>query len=100
MRRYILSKTRYLHEIDLKELVLPLVVLDFSQEVAADADFILTREHIKQWEAEHGSIEPGTLLPFVAIGPNGGQILNALKIKMQKDNYIYLVGAWMPYNIY
>lgn len=64
MRRYILSKTRHLHEIDLKELVLPLVVLDFSQEVAADADFILTREHIKQWEAEHGSIEPGTFVAF------------------------------------
>ncbi|MFH4908475.1 cyclase family protein [Staphylococcus cohnii] len=61
---HFVEKTRYLHEIDLKELVLPLVVLDFSQEVAADADFILTREHIKQWEAEHGSIEPGTFVAF------------------------------------
>src|SRR5699024_10254997 len=32
---HFVEKTRYLHEIDLKELVLPLVVLDFSQEVAA-----------------------------------------------------------------
>lgn len=61
---HFVEKTRYLHEIDLKELVLPLVVLDFSQEVAADADFILTREHIKQWEAEYGSIEPGTFVAF------------------------------------
>lgn len=61
---HFVEKTRYLHEIDLKELVLPLVVLDFSQEVAADADFILTREHIKQWETEHGSIEPGTFVAF------------------------------------
>ncbi len=61
---HFVEKTRYLHEIDLKELVLPLVVLDFSQEVAADADFILTRDHIKQWELEHGSIEPGTFVAF------------------------------------
>ncbi|PTF47303.1 metal-dependent hydrolase [Staphylococcus cohnii] len=61
---HFVEKTRYLHEIDLKELVLPLVVLDFSQEVAADADFILMRDHIKQWETEHGSIEPGTFVAF------------------------------------
>ena len=61
---HFVEKTRYLHEIDLKELVLPLVFLDFSQEVAADADFILTRDHIKQWETEHGSIEPGTFVAF------------------------------------
>lgn len=61
---HFVEKTRYLHEIDLKELVLPLVVLDFSQEVAADADFILTRDHIKQWETKHGSIEPGTFVAF------------------------------------
>lgn len=61
---HFVEKTRYLHEIDIKELVLPLVVLDFSQEVAADADFILTRNHIKQWETEHGSIEPGTFVAF------------------------------------
>ena len=61
---HFVEKTRYLHEIDLKELVLPLVILDFSQEVAADADFILTRDPIKQWETEHGSIEPGTFVAF------------------------------------
>src|SRR5699024_12008372 len=53
---HFVEKTRYLHEIDLKELVLPLVVLDFSQEVAADADFILTRDHIKQWETDRKSV--------------------------------------------
>ncbi|OEL01143.1 metal-dependent hydrolase [Staphylococcus succinus] len=55
---------RYLHELDLKELALPLVVLNFSQEVAKNADFILTRKHVEQWETAHGKIEPGT---FVAL---------------------------------
>ncbi|QLK86922.1 cyclase family protein [Staphylococcus sp. 17KM0847] len=55
---------RYLHELDLQELVLPLIVLDFSEEVARDADFRLTREHIEQWEAIHGVIEADTFVAF------------------------------------
>ncbi len=61
---HFVENTRYLHELNLKELALPLVVLDFSQNVAEDADFILTRSHIEQWEAEHGTIEPETFVAF------------------------------------
>ncbi|MFQ3800723.1 cyclase family protein [Staphylococcus equorum] len=61
---HFVENTRYLHELDLKELALPLVVLDFSQEVAENPDFILTRTHVEQWESTHGTIEPGT---FVAL---------------------------------
>jgi kynurenine formamidase len=39
-----------------KDFVGPAVVLDFSKECAADADFLLTVEHIKAWESEHGAI--------------------------------------------
>lgn len=56
--------TRYLDELGLKELVLPLVVLDFSKEAAADADFTVTPDDILAFEAEHGEIEAGT---FVAL---------------------------------
>ena len=34
----------------------PACVLDFSKEVAAEEDFILTADHIRAWEAEHGDI--------------------------------------------
>ena len=34
----------------------PACVLDFSKEVAADADFVLTADHINAWEQEHGEI--------------------------------------------
>ncbi|TQS76179.1 cyclase family protein [Ornithinibacillus gellani] len=56
--------TRYLEELGLKELVLPLVVIDRSKEAAEDADFTLTVDEIKKFEAEHGEIEAGT---FVAL---------------------------------
>ncbi|HLR64263.1 MAG TPA: cyclase family protein, partial [Pseudogracilibacillus sp.] len=56
--------TRYLDELELKELVLPLVVLDFSGEAGRDADFTLSVDDIKAFEAVHGEIEAGT---FVAL---------------------------------
>jgi|SRR5690625_4674945 len=56
--------TRYLEELGLKELVLPLVVIDRSKEAAENADFTLTVDEIKKFEAEYGEIEAGT---FVAL---------------------------------
>lgn len=55
---------RYLDELGLKELVLPLVVIDKSKEAAADADYSLSVEDIRAFEAEHGEIEAGS---FVAL---------------------------------
>jgi kynurenine formamidase len=37
----------------------PACVIDASQQVAADPDFLLTPEHIVAWEAEHGRIPAG-----------------------------------------
>ncbi|SLN63246.1 Kynurenine formamidase [Roseivivax jejudonensis] len=45
--------------LDLQRTVAPVNVLDFSKESAADADFLLTPDHIKTWEAEHGEIGAG-----------------------------------------
>lgn len=49
---HFVENKRYLEELDLKELVLPLIVLDFSKEAAENADFIVTRDHLEQWEAK------------------------------------------------
>jgi kynurenine formamidase len=44
-------------------LVGPAVVLDFAAEATADPDFLLTREHVLEWEAQHGGLpENGWLL--------------------------------------
>lgn len=47
-----------------KDFVAPAVVLDFSKECAQDADFLLTAEHIRAWEAEHGQIPAGSWVFF------------------------------------
>lgn len=56
--------TRYLEELELKELVLPLVVIDQSKEAAEDNDFTLSVEDIFTFEKAHGKIEEGS---FVAL---------------------------------
>jgi kynurenine formamidase len=37
----------------------PACVIDVSEQVAEDPDFLLTPEHIRAWEAEHGRIPAG-----------------------------------------
>jgi kynurenine formamidase len=40
--------------------VAPVNVIDRSKEAAANPDYLLTVDSIKEWEAEHGAIEAGT----------------------------------------
>ena len=51
-------------QIGLKEMLLPLVVLDVHEKVAANPDYQLTMDDIKAWEARHGPIPAGA---FVAM---------------------------------
>ncbi len=45
-------------------LIGPAVVLDFSAEAAADPDFLLEIDHVKQWEASHGPLPEGGWLLY------------------------------------
>jgi len=38
----------------------PACVIDVSERVAQDADFLLQPSHVEAWEAEHGGIAPGS----------------------------------------
>jgi len=50
--------------LDPQGFIAPGVVLNFSQEAAADRDFLLTPDHIAAWEATHGRIPAGTWVLF------------------------------------
>jgi kynurenine formamidase len=45
-------------------LIAPAVVLDFSEQAAADPDFLLEPEHIRQWESQHGPLPAGGWLLY------------------------------------
>lgn len=55
---------RTVDQITLKEMVLPLVVIDVHEEVEKNADYTLTVARIEKWEVDHGTIPPGA---FVAL---------------------------------
>jgi kynurenine formamidase len=45
-------------------LVAPAVVLDFTEQAAADPDFLLEIDHVKSWQDEHGPLPSGGWLLF------------------------------------
>lgn len=61
---FVRGNQRYVDELELKELVLPLVVINKSKEAAENNDFTLTKEDILAFETVHGVIASGT---FVAL---------------------------------
>jgi kynurenine formamidase len=48
-----------LASIDAAKLVGPAVVINKSEEASADPDFLLTVDHVKEFEKEHGPFPPG-----------------------------------------
>ncbi len=46
------------------QLVAPAAVLDKSAECAADPDFLLETQHVREWEAEHGALPAGGWLLY------------------------------------
>jgi kynurenine formamidase len=55
---------RMLDEIPVKEMIMPLVVIDCSQKVLKNPDYQLVLEDIETWETRHGRIPQGA---FVAM---------------------------------
>ena len=47
---------RTVDQITLKEMILPLVVMDVHAEVSKNPDYTLSVERIKKWESDHGPI--------------------------------------------
>src|SRR5215470_581418 len=51
-------------QVPVTSLIAPAVVLDFSEQAAADPDFLLEIEHIVKWESEHGPLPAGGWLLY------------------------------------
>ncbi len=55
---------RTVDQISVKEMILPLVVIDVHEKAARDPDYTITMEDIRNWEKRHGPIPEGS---FVAM---------------------------------
>ena len=51
-------------QVPVTSLIAPAAVLDFSEQAAADPDFLLEPAHIKQWESRHGLLPAGGWLLY------------------------------------
>ena len=51
-------------QVPLSRLIAPAAVLDFSGQAAANADFLLEVDHIKEWESQHGALPEGGWLLY------------------------------------
>lgn len=51
-------------QVPVTSLIAPAVVLDFSAQAAADPDFLLEIEHVRQWEAANGPLPEGGWLLY------------------------------------
>lgn len=50
---------RTVDEIDVKEMVLPLVVFDVHRKVALNPDYVITMDDVRGWERKHGKVPAG-----------------------------------------
>lgn len=55
---------RTVDQIDVKEMLLPLAVIDVTAKVAANPDYAVTMDDVRAWEARHGLMPEGA---FVAL---------------------------------
>jgi kynurenine formamidase len=51
-------------QVPLTRLIAPAAMIDFSAQAAADADFLLEVDHIKEWESQHGALPEGGWLLY------------------------------------
>jgi kynurenine formamidase len=74
---------RMIDEIPVKEMLLPLVVINCSQKVAANPDYQLVLGDVKAWEEKHGRIPPGS---FVAMRSDWSKRFTDFEAFYNKDD--------------
>jgi kynurenine formamidase len=55
---------RTIDQIDVREMLLPLAVIDIHEQVARDPDYCVTMDDVREWESRHGCVPKGA---FVAL---------------------------------
>lgn len=73
---------RTVDQIDVKEMILPFVVIDVHEAVAANPDYVITMEDIRNWERRHGEIPEGA---FVAMRTDWSKRWPSLDAMQNKD---------------
>jgi len=73
---------RSIDQIDVKEMLLPLVVIDVHEKVAKNPDYQVSMEDIKAWEGKYGPIPEGA---FVALRTDWSKRWPSMEAMQNKD---------------
>ncbi len=73
---------RTVDQISVKEMILPLVVIDVHEKVARNPDYTISMEDIKDWEKRHGSVPEGS---FVAMRTDWCKRWPSMEAMQNKD---------------
>jgi kynurenine formamidase len=83
---------RTVDEIDVKEMLLPLVVLDVHEQAAKNPDYILSMNDVEQWEKKYGPIPEGA---FVAMRTDWSKRWpDAAKMRNEDDKKVSHYPGW------
>lgn len=83
---------RTIDQISLKEMILPLVVLDVHQKVIADPDYVITMDDVRSYEGRYGPIPQGS---FVAMRTDwSDRWPNQSAMENKDDNGISHYPGW------
>jgi kynurenine formamidase len=73
---------RAIDEINVTEMVLPLVVIDVHEKVAVNPDYVLTMDDVLAWEAKYGPIPQGA---FVAMRTDWSKRWPSMAVMRNED---------------
>jgi kynurenine formamidase len=73
---------RTLDKISVKEMLMPLVVLDVHKKVAQNPDYTVTMDDVRAWERRHGRIPEGA---FVAMRTDWSKRWPSMEVMQNKD---------------
>lgn len=73
---------RTVDQIGVKEMILPLVVIDVHEKVAGNPDYTISMEDVKDWERRHGAIQEGS---FVAMRTDWSRRWPSMEAMQNRD---------------
>jgi kynurenine formamidase len=86
-------------QVPVGRLIAPAAVLDFTAEAAADPDFLLQIEHVKQWESANGPLPDGGWLLYRtgwdARSQDQAEFLNANETGPHTPGVSVACAAWL-----
>ncbi|WP_406542191.1 cyclase family protein [Clostridium ljungdahlii] len=91
---------RLIEDIELKEMVLPLVVIDCSEKFKENPDYELTLEDLLAFEAEYGIIPEGSFVAMRTDWVKIGQIKKSVQMQTVKEIFIIQDGHMKHWSFY